>query len=59
MLNEKIIEQLVERLVERIEKANTYILEKIGKDIKKISTLTPSRAQEVVQILKYGRNYND
>ena len=59
MIDEYTIEQLIERLVERIEKANTIFLEGIGSSIKKIGNLTPSKAQQLVQILKYGGNYED
>lgn len=59
MLSEKIIEQLVERLVERIEKGNTYVLKKIGESIKKIGTLSPTAAQQLAQVLKYGGSYNE
>lgn len=59
MLNQEVEELLVERLVNRIEEANTFILEKIGKAIKKISTLTPSQAYQVSQILKYGGSYEE
>lgn len=58
MLDERIIEKLVERLVLRIEKANTYVLEQIGKSIKKIGTLSPSKAQQLVNVFKYGGNYD-
>ena len=50
---------LVERLIRRAEKANTYFLMKIGSSIKKIRELTPSQAQQLVQILKYGGNYEE
>lgn len=59
MISEEQIELLVERLVNRIEEANTYFLMKMGSSIKKIRNLTPSQAQELVQILKYGGNYED
>lgn len=59
MINENQIELLVERLINRIEEANTYFLMKMGSSIKKIRELTPSQAQELVQILKYGGNYED
>jgi hypothetical protein len=55
MLDDRIINVLVERLVNRIEQGNTYILEEIGKSIKQIGTLTPSKAQQLAQILKYRR----
>lgn len=50
---------LVERLIRRAEKANTYFLMKIGSSIKKIRELTPTQAQQLVQILKYGGNYEE
>lgn len=59
MLSEKVVEQLVERLVERIESGNTYVLKKIGESVKKIGTLSPTAAQELGQVLKYGGSYNE
>ena len=58
MIDERLIDKLVERLVDRIEEANTYTLQKIGESINKISTLSPSKAQQLGQILKYGGNYD-
>lgn len=58
-MNEKTIELLVERLVNRINKANEFFLIKIGESIKKIRELTPTQAQQLVQILKYGNNYQE
>ena len=58
MLSDEVIEKVIERLVNRIEQGNEYVLEQIGKSIKKIGTLTPSKAQELVQILKYGGDYD-
>ena len=46
-------------MVTRIEETNTYILKKIGEAIKQISTLTPSQAYQIGQILKYGGTYNE
>lgn len=59
MLNEEITEILINRLVERIEKGNTYVLKKIGESIKKIGSLSPTAAQELAQVLKYGSSYNE
>jgi hypothetical protein len=59
MITEEQIELLVERLVSRIEKANTYFLMSIGSSVKQIRNLTPSQAQQLIQILKYGGNYED
>ena len=58
MIDERLIDKLVERLVDRIEEGNTYTLQKIGESIKKIGTLSPSKAQELGQILKYGGNFD-
>lgn len=58
-MNEKTIELLTERLVSRINKANEFFLIKIGESIKKIRELTPTQAQQLVQILKYGNNYQE
>lgn len=58
-MNEKTIELLTERLVKRINKANEFFLIKIGESIKKIRELTPTQAQQLVQILKYGNNYEE
>ena len=58
MIDERIIDKLVERLVDRIEEGNTYTLQKIGESIKKIGTLSPSKAQQLGQILKYGGNFD-
>ena len=59
MIDEKTTELLVERLIRRIEQANTYFLMKMGSSIKKIRKLTPTQAQQLVQILKYGGNYEE
>ena len=57
MLSDEVIEKVSERLINRIEQANTYILTKMGEDIKKIGSLTPTEAQQLGQILKYGGDY--
>lgn len=58
MIDERIIDKLVERLVLRIEEGNSYTLQKIGESIKQIGALSPSKAQQLGQILKYGGNYD-
>lgn len=58
ILDDKIIDVLVDRLVRRIEQGNVYILEKIGESIKHIGTLSPSKAQQLINVLKYGGNYD-
>lgn len=59
MINENQIELLVERLLNRIEQANTYFLKNIGSSIKQIKSITPSQAQQLIQILKYNGDYED
>lgn len=56
MLSQEVEEALSERLTRRIEEANSSILKKIGEAIKQISTLTPSQAYQIQQILKYRRH---
>lgn len=58
-MDERQIELLTERLVERINQSNTYFLINLGKMIKQIKQLTPTEAERLVQILKYGGNYNE
>lgn len=59
MLSQEVEERLAEHLTARIEEANSYILKRIGEAIKQISTLTPSQAYQIAQILKYGGTYNE
>ena len=56
MLSQEVEEKLANVLVSRIEETNTYILKRIGEAIKQISTLTPSQAYQIQQILKYRRH---
>ncbi len=56
MLSQEVEERLADILVTRIEEANSSILKKIGEAIKQISTLTPSQAYQISQILKYRRH---
>lgn len=59
MITEEQIELLTERLINRIQKANMYFLKNIGATIKKIKSLKPTEAQQLIQILKYGTSYDD
>ena len=58
-MTEKEIDLVVERLTRRIENANIYFLKQIGEYIKEIRDLAPTEAHKLVQILKYGGNYED
>lgn len=57
MLSDEIIKALTERLVNRIEKGNTKILKQIADNVAKLGTLSPSKAQQLAQILKYGGSF--
>lgn len=58
ILDERVIEKLSERVVSRIEEANLFILKEIAECIAEVGKLTPSRSQQLAQILKYGGNYS-
>ena len=58
MLSDEVIEKVTERLLNRIEQTNEYILKTIGESIKKIGTLTPTNAQRLGNIIKYGGSYD-
>ena len=57
MLTEEQIDLIIERLKMRVEKANTLFLKNISQSIKAIKEISPTQAQQLVQILKYGGNY--
>lgn len=59
MISPETEEKLAEYLVQRIQEANTFILEKIGETIKQISTIKPTDAYKLGQILKYGGSYEE
>ena len=52
-------EKIIERLINRIDKANTKFLVEIGKNIKHIKNLTPTKAQQLIQMLKYSGKYEE
>lgn len=58
-ITEEQIELIIEKLINRIEEANTYFLMKMGSSVGKIKELTSTQAQQLVNILKYGGNYED
>ncbi len=59
MLTDEQTNLIVERLIRRTEQANTYFLMKMGNVIKQIKNLTPSQAEQLIQILKYNGNYEE
>lgn len=57
MLSDEVIEQLSDILVKRIEDVNTYTILEIAKSLKVIKDLTPTQAQELANVFKYGGDY--
>ena len=58
-ISERQLEQLIESIVDKMQKANELFLTNIGEKIKKIKNLKPSDAHKLIQILKYGGNYEE
>ena len=58
-ISERQVEILIEQLVDKMQKANELFLSNIGEKIKKIKNLKPSEAHQLIQILKYGGNYEE
>lgn len=57
MLSDEILEKVIERLTNRIEEGNTYVLRKIGANIKRIGKAKASDLIKLEQMLKYGGDY--
>lgn len=57
-MNEKTLELLIERFVNRVNKANEVFLVNIGEIIKKLGEIRPTEAHQLIQMLKYGGNFN-
>lgn len=58
-MNDKQVQLIIERLLQRVQKSNELFLTNIGNNLKKLKKLKPSEARQLVQILKYGGNYDD
>jgi len=58
MLSDEVIDKVTERLVNRVEKTNEYVLKEIGRSIKQLGTVNPSKAQQLIQIMKYGGDFD-
>lgn len=59
MITDVALDLLIERYVERVYKMNTIFLKGVGESIRKIRTLTPTQAHQLVEILKYGGSYDE
>jgi len=58
MLSNEVIEQLSDIIADRMNDINSFTLQEIAKSLKKIKDLTPSQAQKLAQIFKYGGDYD-
>lgn len=57
MISDEVLEKVTERIVERLSILNTNILKHIGSKLDEIGTLKPTQAQQLIQTLKYGGDY--
>lgn len=57
MLSDEVLEKVIDRLIDRINKGNEYVINEIGKSIGQLRTVTPSKAHQLAQLLKYGGSY--
>ena len=58
-MTEQQTEALIELFVERIQFANVYFLKQIGSAVERIGKLSPTQAQQLIQILKYDGSYDE
>jgi len=57
MLNDEIYEKLIKRLTDRIDNVNTYIIKQVGEKIKELGELKPTQANQLINVMKYGGDY--
>ena len=57
MLTDEVLDKVIQRLIERINQGNEFVITEIGKSIAELRTVTPSKAHQLAQILKYGGSY--
>lgn len=57
MITDEQVDKIVDRLIARMEEANTVFLKSVGSSIKAIKEVSPTEAHKLIQILKYGGNY--
>ena len=58
MLTDEVLDKVEQRLVERINQGNEFVINEIGKSIGELRIVTPSKAHQLAQILKYGGDYD-
>lgn len=57
MINDELIEKVNERLLRRIEQGNEYVIKEIAESIKRIRDVSPANRNKLINMLKYGGNY--
>lgn len=59
MLSEKVLNKMADILANRIDELQETIITEIAESIARIGKLTPSKAHQLVQSLRYGNSYNN
>lgn len=59
MLSQEALERLSEKLVQRTQELNHFMIKKLAEQIKRIGSLTPSQAREILQSIQYGADLNE
>ena len=59
MLSQEALERLSEKLVQRTQELNHFMIKKLAEQIKRIGSLTPSQAREMLQSIwgRFKRDY--
>ena len=58
-ISDEELDKLVEIFGNKMDEANTLFLKEIGSLVKKIKSLNPTQAHQLIQILRYGTSYNE
>lgn len=59
MLSQEALERLSEKLIQRTQELNYFMVKKLAEQIKRIGSLTPSQAREVLQSIQYGADLEE
>ncbi len=59
MLSEKVLNKMADVLANRIDELQETIISEIAESISRVGRLTPTKAHQLVQSLRYGNSYNN
>lgn len=59
MLSQEALERLSEKLIQRTQELNYFMVKKLAEQIKRIGSLTPSQAREILQSIQYGADLEE